>query len=86
VGKDFYDMFYVNYSQIPDKSNSSITISELPVRGTSGQINIEIEDKVVYSFMTNPNEDYLKEQLVATLKYIKDFNAKKNLIKNEFIY
>lgn len=86
VGKDFYDMFYMNYSQIPDKSNSAVTISELPVRGTSGQINVEIEEKVVYSFMTNPSEDYLKEQLVATLKYIKDFNAKKNLIKNEFIY
>lgn len=86
VGKDFYDLFYIQYSQIPDKSNSAVTVSELPVRGTNGQINIEIEDKVVYSFMTNPSEDYLKEQLVATLKYIKDFNAKKNLIKNEFIY
>jgi hypothetical protein len=86
VGKDFYDLFYIQYSQIPDKSNSAVTVSELPVRGTSGQINIEIDDKVVYSFVTNPSEDYLKDQLVATLKYIKDFNAKKNLIKNEFIY
>jgi len=86
VGKDFYDLFYIQYSQLPDKGNSAITITELPVRGTSGQINIEIEDKVVYSFITNPAEDYLKEQLVATLKYIKDFNTKKNLIKNEFIY
>jgi hypothetical protein len=86
VGKDFYDLFYIQYSQLPDKGNSAITITELPVRGTSGQINIEIDDKVVYSFITNPAEDYLKEQLVATLKYIKDFNTKKNLIKNEFIY
>jgi len=86
VGKDFYDLFYIQYSQIPDKSNSAVTISELPLRGTSGQINIQIDDKVIYSFMTNPNEDYLNEQLAASLKYIKEFNAKKNLIKNEFIY
>ncbi|WP_076445329.1 CsgE family curli-type amyloid fiber assembly protein [Chryseobacterium sp. RU37D] len=86
VGKDFYDLFYIQYSQLPDKSNSVVTISELPIRGTNGQINVEIDDKIVYSFLTNPSEDYLKEQLSATFKYIKDFNAKKNLIKNEFIY
>lgn len=86
VGRDFYDMFYIQYSQIPDKSSSSIKISELPTRGTSGQINIEIDDKIVYSFITNPSDDYLKEQLVNTLRYIKEFNARKNLIKNEFIY
>ncbi|WP_241486057.1 curli production assembly/transport protein CsgE [Chryseobacterium angstadtii] len=86
VGKDFYDLFYMQYSQIPDKSSGAVTISELPLRGTSGQINIQMDDKVIYSFMTNPNEDYLKEQLAASLKYIKEFNAKKNLIKNEFIY
>jgi len=86
VGKDFYDLFYMQYSQLPDKSGSAITITELPLRGTSGQINIQIEDKIIYSFMTNPSEDYLKEQLTYSLKYIKEFNAKKNLIKNEFIY
>ncbi|MCU7619014.1 curli production assembly/transport protein CsgE [Chryseobacterium sp. PBS4-4] len=86
VGKDFYDLFYIQYNQIPDKSNSAITITELPARGTSGQINIQIDDKVIYSFMTNPSEDYLKEQLDFTLRYIKDFNSRKNLIKNEFIY
>lgn len=86
VGKDFYDLFYMQYSQLPDKSNAPVTISELPARGTSSQINVEIEDKVIYSFMTNPSEDYLKEQLAGSLKYIKEFNARKNLIKNEFIY
>lgn len=86
VGKDFYDLFYLQYSQLPDKSNAAVTISEMPLRGTSGQISIQIEDKVVYSFMTNPGEDYLKEQLAASLRYIKEFNTRKNLIKNEFIY
>lgn len=86
VGKDFYDLFYMQYNQQPDKSGSIITIAELPLRGTSSQINVQIDDKVIYSFMINPAEDYLKEQLAFSLKYIKEFNAKKNLIKNEFIY
>ncbi|KUJ54973.1 CsgE family curli-type amyloid fiber assembly protein [Chryseobacterium aquaticum] len=86
IGKDFYDLFYIQYNQNPDKSNSAITITELPARGTSGQINIQVDDKVIYSFMTNPSEDYLREQLDFTLRYIKDFNSRKNLIKNEFIY
>lgn len=86
IGKDFYDLFYIQYNQNPDKSNSAITITELPARGTSGQINIQVDDKVIYSFMTNPSEDYLREQLDFTLRYIKDFNSRRNLIKNEFIY
>jgi hypothetical protein len=86
IGKDFYDLFYIQYNQNPDKSNSAITITELPARATSGQINIQVDDKVIYSFMTNPSEDYLREQLDFTLRYIKDFNSRKNLIKNEFIY
>ena len=86
VGKDFYDAFYLQYSQLPEKSNYTITISELPYRGTTGQINIMIDDKKIYSFMTNPSEDYQKEQLGMTFRYIKDYNAKRNLIKNEFLY
>lgn len=86
VGKDFYDAFYLQYSQLPEKSNFTITISELPSRGTNGQISIIIEDKQIYSFMTNPNEDYQKEQLTMTFRYIKDYNTKRNLIKNEFLY
>ncbi|MCA6068263.1 curli production assembly/transport protein CsgE [Chryseobacterium sp. RG1] len=86
VGKDFYDLFYMQYSQLPEKNNSTITISEIPTQGVNGQINIAIEDKVIYSFMTNPNEDYLKEQLFNSFRVIKEFIAKKNLIKNEFIY
>lgn len=86
IGKDFYDAFYLQYSQLPEKSNFTITISELPSRGTNGQISIIIEDKQIYSFMTNPNEDYQKEQLTMAFRLIKEHNKKRNLIKNEFLY
>lgn len=86
VGKDFYDLFYIKYSQIPNKSNSTITITELPTRGTSSQINIVMDDRVVYSFPTNPSEDYLEEQIDYSFRYINDFIAQKKLIRNEFMY
>lgn len=86
VGRDFYDAFYLQYTQMPEKSNYTIIISELPSRGTTGQINVIIDDKTVYSFMANPNEEYQKEQLVMTFRYIKDYSVKRNLIKNEFLY
>ena len=86
IGKDFYDAFYMQYNQLTEKSNYTITISELPSRGTTGQIIVTIDDKQIYSFFTNPNEDYLKEQLAMTFRNIKDYNAKKNLIRNEFLY
>lgn len=86
VGKDFFDLFYIKYSQIPNKSNSTITITELPTRGTSSQINIVMDDRVVYSFPTNPSEDYLEEQIDYSFRYINDFIAQKKLIRNEFMY
>lgn len=86
VGRDFYDLFYIQYNQLADKSNSAIKISEMPTRGTGGQITIEVEDKIIYSFITNPNEDFLKEQLNNALYYLREYNTKKTLIKNEFIY
>lgn len=86
VGKDFYDLFYIQYNQLPEKSSSAIKILEMPTRGTSSQMNIEMDDKVIYSFVINPSEEFLKEQLGNTLYYIREYNARKKLIKNEFMY
>lgn len=86
VGKDFYDQFYIQYNQLPEKSSSAIKITELPTRGTSGQITIEIDDKIIYGFVTNPSEEFITEQVINSLRYIKEFTASKNLVKNEFIY
>ncbi|WP_407405909.1 CsgE family curli-type amyloid fiber assembly protein [Chryseobacterium sp.] len=86
VGKDFYDLFYIKYSQIPNKSNSTITVTELPTRGTSSQIHIVMEDSIVYSFPTNPSDEYLAEQVEYTFQYINNFNAQKKFVRNEFMY
>lgn len=86
VGKDFYDIFYLMYSNANEKSSSAVTINELPTIGRSSQISVVVEDKTLYSFVSNPAEDFLKEQANLTMKIIKDYFQKKTLIKNEFIY
>lgn len=86
TGKDFYDMFYLEYSKLPEKISNAITISELPTMGRGSQISVETEDKTIYSFVANPNEEYLAEQANLSMKIILDYYRKKSLIKNEFRY
>lgn len=86
IGKDFYDLFYLIYSQLPKKYNSAVTINELPTTGRGSQINIIMEDRTLYSFISNPNEDFLNEQAKYAMKILEDYNNKKALLKNEFRY
>lgn len=86
IGKDFYDLFYLEYTKLPEKFGNAITIGELPSVGRSSQISVVVEDKTVYNFMSNPNDDFLKEQANITMKILLDYYQKKSLIKNEFKY
>lgn len=86
VGKDFYDLFYMEYSKLPEKFGYAVTIGELLSMGRGSQISVTVEDKPVYNFMSNPNDDFLKEQANLTMKILLDYYQKKALIKNEFKY
>lgn len=86
IGKDFYDSFYLEYSKLPKKISNAITITELPTMGRGSQISIETDDKTLYSFIANPNEEYLTEQANLSMKIILDYYRKKSLLKNEFRY
>lgn len=86
-GKDFYDLFYLEYSKLPEKISNAITIDELPSSGQQGsQISIGLDDKMLYSFVANPNEDYLSEQANISIRIIMDYYSRSRLIKNEFRY
>ena len=76
----------MEYSKLPQKLNNPVTISELPTRGTATQISLEIDDKNLYSFVSNPNEEYLNEQLKLIMKILLDIERKKTLMNNEFRY
>lgn len=86
IGKDFYDLFYLEYSKLPEKYGSAVTISELPSIGRSSQISVIIDDRNLYSFFSNPAEDFLKDQAGLVIKILSDYQQKKSLIKDEFRY
>ncbi|WP_434981297.1 CsgE family curli-type amyloid fiber assembly protein [Daejeonia sp. YH14] len=86
IGKDFYDLFFIDYSNLKDKADSPVTIAELPTRGTTTQISILMDDRTLYSFVSNPSEDYLRENAKLAIRIINDYIKKNELIKNEFKY
>lgn len=86
TGKDFYDLFYLEYSKLPEKINTAVTIGEFPTMGRGSQISVEVDDRTLYSFAANPNDEYLTEQANVCIKIILDYHRKTSLLKNEFRY
>jgi hypothetical protein len=86
MGKDFYDLFFSSYNQFPTKFDFIINISELPYRGLSSIIQVKVDLDTVYEFFTNPDEEYIKEQVNATMNRLTAFANHRKKIKNEFTY
>lgn len=85
-GKDFYDSFYSQYNQFPQKFKFIILISEMPYRGQTSIIQIKVDQDVVYEFYSNPNEEYSQYQVGIALKSISKYAEEKEKIKHEFMY
>lgn len=67
LGKDFYDDFYSVYNQYPDKFSFIITITELPFRGMTSKIQVRVNQNIVHEFLSNPDEEYLTQQVQVSL-------------------
>lgn len=86
LGAEFYDQFYSMYHQLPKKYRFMISISELPYRGQSSIIQVNIGQDLIQEFFSNPNEEFNKEQATLALRRIAAYAANKEKIKLEFIY
>ena len=86
VGKDFHDYFYQAYSTSGNQYPFIITIKEKPYFGRSSILTIETEDRVLFQFMSKPNEDYLKSAVKSSLQNIYQYSKqRKMLFKNSRI-
>lgn len=68
VGKDFYDFFYSQWEAPPNARNFLIYITEKPYRLTTTQIEVKINEFVVFTSFLQPRADLveqLAEQAVA---------------------
>lgn len=86
LGSDFYDQFFSMYNQLPKKYPFIIIISELPYRGMSSIINVTIDQDKILEFFANPDEDFIKQQAIMTLRRVANYSDNKEKIKQEFIY
>ncbi len=59
-GRDFYRIFYSEYTLKKINAPKIVTVKEALVLGNSTIISIFVEDKLVYRFLVKPQTDYLK--------------------------
>lgn len=87
-GKDFYEYFSqfnrtngINYPFV-------VVVNEKPqLGGRNSEINITINDNIVFRFNTQPKEEYLQMAAMQANKAIYDYFAKrKSLYNNEKLY
>ena len=86
MGRDYYDLFYSTYNQYPIKFDFVIHISELPYRGLSSVLQIKVDQDLIYEFFTNPDEEYIRQQVFATFQRLVAYANNKDKLKHEFTY
>lgn len=59
-GQEFYSMFYSNYSLKEINADRIVVIKESFAIGSTTQIQVLVEDTIIYEFLVRPNHDFLK--------------------------
>ena len=86
MGQLFYESFFKKYNQIPEKYDGTVIITELPSFGRNSRITVTVDDRVIYSFLSKPDEEALEAEAQSALNYLADYNANQSLRDREFKY
>ena len=84
LGKDFYD--YFNQVKMLNNINYpfNMIINEKPaLGGRNSEVNIVVDDKLVYRFRTRPNDEYLYTQAKIANKQIYNYYVKRKILRNK---
>lgn len=60
-GKDFYDFFYSRWEAPPEAQNYSIFITEVPFRLMTTQIEVKINETLVFQSFLQPRADIVEQ-------------------------
>jgi len=86
LGKDFYDYFYQKISTSGSQYNFIINITEKPSIGIGSKISIVIDDRIIFEFMTRPDDEFIQAAANEALRYIGIYSNQRKLIyKNKKI-
>lgn len=80
IGKDFHDFFYQEYLTSGTQYPFIITIKEKPYFGTSSILTVEVDDQVLFEFMSKPYEDYLKSGVKASLQNLSQYSKQRKML------
>jgi curli production assembly/transport component CsgE len=60
VGRDFYEIFYNNWSNPTQIKDFSITVKEMPMPGVGTQITVTIDDIEIIKQFIRPNQEMIE--------------------------
>lgn len=80
IGKDFHDYFYQEYLTSGSLFPFIITIKEKPYFGTSSIISVEVDDQLLFEFMSKPDEEYLKSGVKASLQNLSQYSKQRKML------
>ena len=60
VGRDFYELFFNNWSNPTQIKDFSISISEKPMPGVGTQITVTIDDQEILKQFIRPNQEMIE--------------------------
>lgn len=73
VGRDFYDIFYTNWSNPTQIKDFSITIKEMPMPGIGTQITVFIDDYEILKQFIRPNQEMIEMLSSYTVDLVNQF-------------
>jgi len=73
VGRDFYDLFYTNWTNPTQIKDFSITIKERPMPGIGTQITVVIDDIEILQQFIQPNQEMIEMLSDYTVELVNQF-------------
>jgi curli production assembly/transport component CsgE len=61
IGKDFYDLFYQQWSQVDNLPYQSITISEKALPQLGSQVTVQIDDQLIFRQVIQPRYEVIEQ-------------------------
>lgn len=80
LGKDFHDYFYQGYRATGTLYPFIITLKEKPYFGRSSIVTVEADDRVIYQFLTKPDEEFLKSAVRQTLQNLNQYARQREIL------
>lgn len=73
IGKDFYDVFFTNWSNPSALSAFSITVKERPMPGLGTQVRVFINDREIFNSFLQPKMELIEQMANYTVQRCQQF-------------